>query len=55
LDISAWLKETEQERQNANADHGILVVKRRSYGDPADQYAIMRLENLVSLLKEVGY
>lgn len=55
LDISAWLKETEQERQNANADYGVLVVKRRSYGDPADQYAIMRLEHLVSLLREVGY
>jgi hypothetical protein len=55
LDFSGWLKETEQERQNANADHGILVVKRRSYGDPGDQYAIMRLEDLTKLLKEAGY
>lgn len=55
LDISAWLKETEQERVNANANHGILVVKRRAYGDPSDQYAIMRLEDLVKLLKEAGY
>jgi hypothetical protein len=54
LDISGWLKETEQERQNANAQHGILVVKRR-YGDPGDQYAIMRLDDLVHLLQEAGY
>ncbi len=55
LDISGWLKETEQERQNAKADHGILVVKRRSYGEPSDQYAIMRLDDLCNLLKEAGY
>ena len=55
LDISNWLKQTEAERQNAGADHGVLVAKRRSYGDPADQYAIMRLEDLVKLLKEAGY
>jgi predicted metal-binding transcription factor (methanogenesis marker protein 9) len=55
LDLSGWLRETEQERQNANANHGILVVKRRSYGEPGDQYAVMRLSDLVELLKEAGY
>jgi hypothetical protein len=55
LDLSTWLRQTETERQNADANHGILVVKRRSYGDPADQYAVMRLEDLVNLLKEAGY
>jgi hypothetical protein len=55
LDLSGWLKQTEQERTNANADHGILVVKRRSYGDPAEQYAVMRLQDLVNLLKQAGY
>lgn len=55
LDLSGWLKETEQERVNAKADHGILVVKRRSYGEPGDQYAVMRLEDLTKLLKEAGY
>ena len=55
LDMSGWLRETEQERQNANATHGILVVKRRSYGEPGDQYAVMRLSDMVELLKEAGY
>ena len=55
LDLSGWLRETEQERQNANATHGILIVKRRSYGEPGDQYAVMRLSDMVELLKEAGY
>lgn len=55
LDFSGWLRETEQERQNANAAHGILVVKRKLYGEPSDQYAVMRLDDLVGLLKEAGY
>jgi len=55
LDLSGWLRETEQERQNANATHGILVVKRRSYGEPGDQYAVMRLSAMVERLKEAGY
>lgn len=55
LRISEWLEETETERLNATADIGVLVVKRRGYGPAQDQYAIMRLENLVDLLKEAGY
>ena len=54
-DFSGWLKETEQERKNAEADFGVLVVKRTGYGDGADQYAVMRLEDMVKLLKQVGY
>lgn len=54
-DFSGWLKETEIERHNANADYGILVVKRTGYGDGADQYAVMRLADMVDLLKKVGY
>jgi hypothetical protein len=53
--LSEWLEETETERLNADADHGVLIVKRRGYGPAQDQYAIMRLENLVDLLKEAGY
>lgn len=54
-DFSGWLKETEQERKNADADYGILVVKRTGYGDGADQYAVMRLDDMVRLLKKAGY
>jgi len=55
LELSQWLLETEQERINANAEVGILVVKRRMYGTPSDQYAVMRLEDMVKLLRKAGY
>lgn len=53
--LSEWLEETETERQNANADHGILVVKRRGHGRPADQYAVLTLGQLIHLLKDAGH
>ena len=55
LELSQWLLETEQERINANAELGILVVKRRMYGTAADQYAVVRLEDIIQLLKKAGY
>ena len=55
LRLSEWLEEAETERQNANADHGLLVVKRRGHGRPADQYAILTLGQLIHLLKDAGY
>jgi hypothetical protein len=54
-ELSSWLSQTEQERQNAGADHGILVVKRQGHNTGAEQYAVMRLEDMVKLLKEAGY
>jgi hypothetical protein len=55
FELSAWLQETEQERINANADYGILVVKRQGVGTGEGQYAIMRMEEMVRLLKQAGY
>lgn len=55
LELAAWLTETEIERENAQADVGILVVKRRGTTKPGDQYAILRLEEVVDLLIEAGY
>jgi hypothetical protein len=55
LRLSEWLKETCLERANAEADHGILVVKRRGHTHPGEQYAVVRLCELVDLLKEAGY
>lgn len=55
IKLSEWLDETETERDNADAEIGVLVVKRRGHGDPADQYAIVPLETMIDLLKEAGY
>ena len=55
LNFSGWLHEAEVERINAGAEIGIVVAKRRSYGNPADQYAVLRLDELLKLLKKAGY
>jgi hypothetical protein len=43
------------ERDNAKAELGIVVAKRRGYGNPSDQYAVLRLEDLLTILKKAGY
>ena len=55
LNFSGWLHEAEVERINAGAEIGIVVAKRRSYGNPADQYAVLRLDELLKLLKKAGF
>ena len=55
LNFSTWLHEAETERVNAGAELGIVVAKRRGYGNPSDQYAVLRLEDLLTLLKKAGY
>ena len=53
--IGAWLEQTTEQRQEAGAKHGVLVVKRRGVGAPGRQYAVMELSDLVELLREAGY
>ena len=55
FELTAWLQETEQERINANADFGVLVVKRQGFGTGEGQYAVMRLDEMARLLKQAGY
>lgn len=55
LALAEWMQETLVETVNANADAGILVVKRRGQGDLGHQYAIVDLATMVWLLKEAGY
>lgn len=45
-----WAKEAEIERGNDDAGVGIVVAKRRGTTDPADQWVLMTLADLVSLL-----
>jgi hypothetical protein len=55
--ISEWLKETNQEQLNAQADYGILVVKPNGVGVSRveDWWAVIPLRDLVSLLRQAGY
>jgi hypothetical protein len=55
LSFSEWLRETEVERQNADADFGVLVVKRRGIWDAGQSYAVLPLEAMARLLKQAGY
>jgi hypothetical protein len=51
LDFPGWLREAEAERQNAKADYGVVVAKRRGKG-AADAYVVMTLADFARLWKE---
>lgn len=48
-----WLREVDVERVNDDADVGLVIAKRRGVSDPGDQFVLMSLRDLVSLLN--GY
>lgn len=51
-----WLAQTEQQRRCAQADHGVLVVKRRGTGGrPPLHLAVMDLDSMLRLLCEAGW
>jgi hypothetical protein len=50
LSLGAWLTATAQQQQNAGKQFGVLIVKRKGTTDPADQFAILPLEQLRTLL-----
>ena len=45
------MKETEQERINAEADFAAALVKRRNFGT-GGAYVVMELHNFAQLIKE---
>ena len=55
--IPEWLRETEIETGNANADFGILAVKPNGVGlgNAGQWWAIMTMDQMVKLLREAGY
>ena len=54
-DLSGWLDEAEQERDNAKADVGVVWMKRRGYTSPGRAYVVMSGDDLVWLLRSAGY
>lgn len=50
LRISSWLKDTKVQQWEERADAGLLVVKRRGFGHPAQWLAVMELQDWVDLL-----
>lgn len=53
LSLGAWMKDTTEQQQNAAKPYGILIVKRKGTTDPAEQFAIMPLAQLRSLLAQI--
>ena len=49
--LSQIMKETEQERVNAEAAFGTAIVKRRNFGT-GGAYVVMELHNFAQLIKE---
>lgn len=57
LELPAWMRETEMERINDNAAHGLLVVKPKGMGESriGEWPVILPLSAALQLLKEAGY
>lgn len=55
--LSQWINDTVEQAANLGGALPALVVKRPGKGEKAlgDSYAVLRLSDLVELLKEAGY
>ena len=55
--LSGWLNDTVEQAARLGDALPVLVVKRAGKGKAAvgDSYAVMRLDDLISLLKEAGF
>lgn len=47
--VGPWLNEAEVERGNDDADVGLVIAKRRGFGDPLDQVVLMTVRDLIAL------
>jgi hypothetical protein len=55
LDFAGWLKELAVEIDNANAETGCVVAKKRGTTNPGEWYAVLPFELFIALLKEADY
>lgn len=51
LQPGPWITEAHTERDNDQAHAGVVVAKRRGTTNPAEQYVLMTLEDLVTILR----
>ncbi len=49
LNLGGWVNEAETERLNDDAQVGLVIHKRRGYGNPLDQYVTTTLRDLIAL------
>lgn len=57
FNISGWLNDTVEQAKRLDDAVPALVVKRKGKGEKAlgDSYVVMRLDDLIALLKEASY
>jgi hypothetical protein len=55
VQLGSWLDETMHERDNDGAAVGLLVVKRRSRGNPGAWYWITDGDTMARLLRDAGW
>lgn len=55
MDLPGWLAEAEDERENACASYGVVIHKRRGYGDNnmGGTYVTMTLDTLLDIAGDV--
>jgi hypothetical protein len=55
ITLAEFISELKEEVNNANAETGVAVIKRRGTLQVGDWYAVMPVSWWVDLLKEAGY
>jgi hypothetical protein len=55
INLAGWLDEARAERDNDNADLGVVWFKRRGKSSPRDGYVLMDGDTFAWLLKSAGY
>ncbi len=54
LSLGSWLTQTIEQQRNAGKPYGVLVVKRKGTTDPGEQFAILPLSQLRTLLSQLS-
>ena len=55
INIPGYLQELEDEMINADAETGVVLIKKRGTSNISESYAVMPAELWVNLLKQAGY
>lgn len=51
MNLSGWLNEAEQERDNADAEWGVVWLKRRGHTSPGRAYVILSGDDFADMLR----
>lgn len=55
MELAQWVDQLEHEMDNADAEMGALIVKRRGRADVGDWYGVLPMRLLAELLRDAGW